>query len=523
MASYTLIGNQETVCLTDVSGNYLFDNPIEGPAIKVTLVKPHEVVCIKIVAMHCPGAPVVVDTGAGSFAVGPMDVCKTIVYCPNPGKWAVIEGNRSLCPTKQHGTKFSSDECGQFGRNISISLDGLTMAVGCDRGVYTFGRENYAAEWVLASAMITKDLAANMGKAVALAGNGKTIFITAPAMDDIVISKRASTKDAWGTPTSLKGKIPLLSEVKKKKVAPAAMAAPAAGEEPTIELVTPQAAISDHRFLGSAVAVSSEANTFAVSAPCEDDNSGTIWVYVKNSNPKNEAVAEPAPVAAAAAAAVESPVPDEEWIRQTIVNAESPGMLLGRSLVLSGSGNVMACTAHLDKENCDSVIVHERNRMGMWSQQYTFRSGEHIDNFGAIMAINTMGNVLVIGASDPAGTRFWINERDGDTWVTKLSGGSKNFKATAIAVSATGGVALACNKLFVRRDCGWMLECEFSFDKVEEPAAVAAPAEAVPEAAAAPIAEEKKKKVNHPIQVESINTDGGVIVIGHDSTITTFQ
>jgi cysteine-rich repeat protein len=145
---------------------------------------------------------------------------------------------------------------------------------------------------------------------------------------------------------------------------------------------------------GSAVALSGDGNTLAVSAPREDvyqQDSGAIYVFARN---------------------------DGVWSPQGYLKASAPVTdgRIGARLALSNDGNTLAATDTLYQQYVDTGTFYVFARVGdEWSQQLA-RSADFMAGYGhgycGDVALSGDGNILAVGSWD--GVEMYV--RDGDSW-----------------------------------------------------------------------------------------------------------
>jgi hypothetical protein len=190
---------------------------------------------------------------------------------------------------------------------------------------------------------------------------------------------------------------------------------------------------------GSKVALSNDGDTLAVSAPSEASSatgidgpqaingapgSGAVYVFVRAGQ--------------------------NAWSQQTYVKASNtdPGDSFGSSLALSGDGNTLAVGARYEasssqgingNQNDDfgygsgAVYIFERAAQSTWSQQaYIKASNAYPDDFfGSSVALSGDGNTLVVGAPEEDSGAIGING-DGGNKFAERSGAAYVFMRNAL-------------------------------------------------------------------------------------------
>lgn len=150
---------------------------------------------------------------------------------------------------------------------------------------------------------------------------------------------------------------------------------------------------------GSAVALSGDGNTLAVSAPREDvyqEDSGAIYVFVRSGG---------------------------VWSPQGYIKASTPvaGGLLGARLALSNDGDTLAATDALYQQYVDTGTFYVFARVGdEWSQQLE-RSANFMAGLGhgycGDVALSGDGNILAVGSWEGVE----VHVREGESWSLQQS------------------------------------------------------------------------------------------------------
>jgi hypothetical protein len=339
--------------------------------------------------------------------------------------------------SRQAYVKASNNAAGnKFGSALSISSDGNTLAVGAPGratntgATYLFVRSGTTwsqQAFVLASNAQSGDL---FGSSVALAGNGNTLVVGAPAE-----ASNATTINGTESDNSAAG-------------AGAAYVFTRSGVTWTKQtyLKATNAAVDDA--FGAAVAISGDGNTIAIGATGEDSNAITV-----NGDQSNNTAAESGAVYVFARSGATWLPPD--YLKSG--NSEADDRF-GVALSLSSDGNTLAIGAHqedgaavgvngsrqadssgcvtddpLNVAKCDSGAVYLFARSaGLWSQQTYLKSSNSnaFDNFGAALALSADGNSLIVGAINDDSSSTGV---DGDQYLTnaKQSGAAYLFVRNA--------------------------------------------------------------------------------------------
>jgi hypothetical protein len=313
--------------------------------------------------------------------------------------------------TQQAYVKASNtDESDQFGRSVSLSSDGNTLAVGArfedsnakginrdgnnnsapDAGaVYVFSRSG--TKWTQQAYVKASntDESDQFGDSVSLSSDGNTLAVGA----------RGEGSNATGIggeqgndlTTSAAGAVYVFSR---------------SDNTWTQQAYVKASNTNANDQFGYSVSLSSDGNTLAVGAPNEGSNARGIGADDDEDNS--------APNAGAVYVFSRS---DTEWTQQAYVKASNTGAddLFGYSVSLSSDGNTLAVGAYQEESNArgigedeednstsDAGAVYVFSRLGiMWTQQAYVKASNPGANdwFGSSVSLSSDGNTLAVGAS----------------------------------------------------------------------------------------------------------------------------
>lgn len=200
---------------------------------------------------------------------------------------------------------------------------------------------------------------------------------------------------------------------------------------------------------GTSVALSADGNTLAVGATLEDSDAHGVGGDQNNNN-----------AATSGAVYVFTRAANGEWTQQTYLktsNAASQDDYFGRTVALSGDGNVLA----VGTERVDEVYVFTRSS-GQWSGPtvVTPTTVDAGDGFGRALALSLDGLTLAVGApqedsdsqridtdswdnSAPASGAAYVFTRSGTQWQQQAYVKASNAEAgdtfgTAVALGPDG-------------------------------------------------------------------------------------
>jgi hypothetical protein len=322
-----------------------------------------------------------------------------------------------LSPVSGKGGPEELEEHGEVGLSVAISADGNTALVGAPGGKGSSGAvwvfTHVGSEWVQQQKLEApemeggadvcaeavrgeEDEECRFGGAVALSANGDQALIGAPRAN-------SGQGAAW-----------IYTRV-------------ASSFAPSAELTSPEPMPAGH--FGRSVALSYSGNTALVGAPGELKSSGRAWVFTGSGSSWTAS----APLAGA---------------------GEQGAGHFGRSVALSGSGEVALVGAPLDDADVGAAWVFQREGAA-WNEAgqkltVTGSSEERQEaRFGDSVALDEEGNVALVGANEYKGGQgaVWTFARSGDEWseqAPKLEGASASVEELggSVALSASGDSAL---------------------------------------------------------------------------------
>lgn len=360
----------------------------------------------------------------------------------------------------------------RFGRAISLSSDGNTLAVGAagedsaaigvngDQlsnaasgagAVYVFERGN--AGWAQTSYVKATNTAsgASFGSAVALSGDGSTLLVGATGDDGNATGVNGVPADYTATDSGA-------AYVYRRTATSWIIQA---------YLKSNQADVND--YFGWAVAISHDGNRVAVAAPLEDGSATGVGGAVGNT----------APDAGAVFLFVRN---GKDWSTEAYVKASNTASndQFGYALALSGDGATLVVAAPLedsgsvgsvngdqaDNTRSDSGAVYVFGLQGaLWSQYAYIKASNTAANsaFGSALALSFDGQQLALGAwlesngglgfggnpyeddaSAPLSGAVYMLQRAGNAWQFRryLKAGNANASdwfGYALALSADGG------------------------------------------------------------------------------------
>ena len=181
---------------------------------------------------------------------------------------------------------------------------------------------------------------------------------------------------------------------------------------------------------GSSVDISGDGNTVAIGGDDDDNGKGAIWVFVRSGN---------------------------SWTQlgNKIVPFDNNGLSeLGHSIAISADGNTIVAGGTKDNSYFGATWIFTKNG-NVWSQQGNKLVGTNAINTphcalqGTSVDISANGNRVIIGGEDDnnlAGA-IWVFDRSANNWTqtgTKFSGtGASGFNSkqgSAVAISGNGNV-----------------------------------------------------------------------------------
>lgn len=335
----------------------------------------------------------------------------------NRGQVRVYTWNSSTSSWAQKGADIDgATNYSDFGFKLSLSADGNILAVGgpnhagggSSRGhVRIFNWNSGSSSWVQRGSDIFGEADDDFsGSSVSLSAIGNTVVIGAPNNADNGTNSGHVRIYDWNTGTS--AWVQRGSDINGE-----------AAED----------------FSGSAVKLSSDANTVAIGAPNNDGNgvnSGQVRIYDWNTG-------------------------TSAWVQRGLdINGEAGGDFSGTAVSLSASGNTVAIGAHWNDgsgNNCGHVRIYDWNTgTSAWVQRGTDINGEAAwDEFGNSLALSTNGNTIIIGArynegggNYPGHARIYDWNSSSNTWAQRGSDLDGEAAAdefgTSVAISSDGNI-----------------------------------------------------------------------------------
>jgi hypothetical protein len=301
-----------------------------------------------------------------------------------------------------------------FGRAVSMSTDGSTLAVGASGvntntgAVYVFTRAGVAwTEQIILTAS-NAEIGDLFGIAVALSGDGNTLAVGAMGEDggDPVINGDQANNGA-----DQAGAVYVFTRLNAAWTQQAYLKA---SNAQTWDL------------FGTAVALSGDGNTLAVGATGEAGSVGGI-----NGAGSDNGALEAGAVYVFARAGT-------AWTQQAYVKASNPGIGddFGWAVALSTDGNTLAVGADAESgashglggdpssdgaSTAGAAYVFKRSG-AVWTQQAYIKApnAEAEDRFGTGIALSGDGNTLAVGALDEDSSAKGINGNQGDNTLNSV-------------------------------------------------------------------------------------------------------
>jgi hypothetical protein len=307
------------------------------------------------------------------------------------------------------------NECG-FGRSVALSADGDTALIGAPRmtvqvparhplspgeteaiaqagAAWVFTRSE--SGWTEAAELTSpeRDPKAHFGRSVALADDGETALVGAPA-------EHAGQGSAWvftGSGSSWTAQEPALA---------------GAGEQ-------------GEGHFGRSVALSGDGKVALVGAPSDSHYLGAAWIF-EHAGP-------------------------EEWAErgpELKGGGEGPEGRFGFSVALSEDGGTALVGARDDEGRGAAWVFAQSGSTWIEQGPKLLGVGEEGEQFGYSVALSVSGDSAVVGAphADNASGAAWLYERSGTSWgaaVRKLEGsGEETGKArfgTSVSMSPDDG------------------------------------------------------------------------------------
>lgn len=181
-------------------------------------------------------------------------------------------------------------------------------------------------------------------------------------------------------------------------------------------------------YQGSALALSNDGSTLLVGAQFDSNGIGAAYVYVRSGN---------------------------SWAQQgpkLVGSGDIEKPYQGSSVCLSGDGNMAAVGAASDNWDSGAVWIYRRTG-GVWAQEgnkLTAPVGSGTESFGAGVALSDDGTRLLVGAYSDNGLTgcAWVYDRQGDAWTLagpKFVPSDISYHATfgrRVSLSADGNTAV---------------------------------------------------------------------------------
>jgi IPT/TIG domain/FG-GAP repeat len=186
---------------------------------------------------------------------------------------------------------------------------------------------------------------------------------------------------------------------------------------------------------GFSVALSGDGGTALVGAPHEDGNTGAVWVFVRSGS----SWTQQAKLSVAEEDGSEGPCGEE-------VPTESEECGFGRSVALSGDGNVALIGSPRNKEHAGAAWVFTRSG-STWTRAARLIGGEAVGSphFGRSVALSADATTAVVGgAADRSGHgAVWVFSGSGSAWtqsakVTAPEEAGGSFFGVSVALSLSG-------------------------------------------------------------------------------------
>ena len=333
----------------------------------------------------------------------------------------------------------------EFGRSVSVSGDGNTLAVGApwedsnSTGVYVaqgdgpsgsgavhvFVRDSSSAQWTQQAYIKASNTGVydDFGNAVSLSYDGNTLAVSADGEDSNSTGVNADQHNSSATNS---GAVYVFTR--------------SDGSWSQQAYIKASNTDGGDSFGGgslpfysySSVSLGGDGNTLAVGAPKEDSNSTGVNGDQHNSSATNSGAVYVFTRSAGT------------WSQQAYIKASNTDAsdYFGRSVSLSGDGNTLAVGAIYEDSNSTgvngdqnnngtntgAVYVFTRNSNSVWSQQaYIKASNTNTvrgrEEFGGSVSLSGDGNTLAVGAQYESGNAKGINgDQDQDGYDARQSG-----------------------------------------------------------------------------------------------------
>ena len=360
------------------------------------------------------------------------------------------------------------------GTSVALSADGNTALVGAPNdndetgAVWVFVRTSLTGTWSQQGRkLVASDASgnANLGQAVALSADGNTALVGGPGdnnkagaawvftrADDGTWSQQgnklvgagasaapATTGQGWSVSLSADGNTALVGGEANGGAAGVAWVfsrgTSGAWTQQGSRLLGPGASgISPNAYQGSAVALSGDGNTAAVSSPWADSGVGGVWIFVRNGATWSQQ--------------------GSQLVSTEMVGGNQVPQMQGASVALSSDGNTLLDGA----PGTGDGLVFVRGSSGAWTQQGNALIGDNTQGAvgeGQSVALSADGNTALAGnASVDGGVgTAWAFTRDSNgNWTqfgNALTGTASVYtiwegvgEGSSVALSGDGSTAL---------------------------------------------------------------------------------
>ncbi len=329
--------------------------------------------------------------------------------------------------------KASNTDAGdQFGRAVSLSANGTTLAVGAlgeasnavgiggdqtdnaatnTGAVYVFTRNTSTSSvWTQQAYVKASNAEANdqFGTAISLSANGDTLAVGAVGEDSSATDINDNDGQTDNTADSAGAVYVFTLDSSDVWTQTAYVKASNTGENDQF---------------GSAISLSDDGNTLAVATTNEDSNAVDINGNQTNNN-----------ATAAGAVYVFTRDSNNNWTQQAYIKASNTGTFdqFGAAVSLSDDGDTLAVGASGESSNASgintgednnaangagAVYVFTRDSNNNWTQTaYVKASNTGAgDQFGAAVSLSADGNTLAVAATNEGSAAMGINDNDGQT------------------------------------------------------------------------------------------------------------
>jgi len=294
----------------------------------------------------------------------------------------------------------------RFGRAVSLSEDGNTLAVGAyrDGEVYntTFGwldergavriYEKQADAWVLQTEIDGIEPGENFGRSISLSSDGNTLVVGAPNAGN-------GTTTEWSISTTETGVVRVYSKI----------------DNTWTQTGSDIVGENTGEYFGFSVDISDDGNTISAGAYRYSNNTGATRVYTNI---------------------------EGTWTEVADINGSDEGDDAGYAVSLSHDGTTLAVGSYAHDSDKGTTRVY-RDNSGTWSQIGSDIDGENTgDKAGFSVSLSEDGNALAIGA--PANT-----SDDGTAYVYEYASGVWGVNAQLNGATGEGnefGTQVSLNK-----------------------------------------------------------------------------